>query len=132
MASEVTIGGTETDRIFIDTDFTRDFHVKDLDTDPTGATAKDITGWTIILDIRKKDSATTALYSQTLTIIGTFNSVASSNTQRARWIGVDTEITTAIFKTKGGTFRYSVKRNDSGAETILQWGDIVIDRATLD
>ena len=38
MASEVQMGGTSTDRIFLGTDFTRKFAVLDLDTDADGLT----------------------------------------------------------------------------------------------
>lgn len=130
MAAEVQMGGSDEDRLFLDTDFTRSFHVKNVDADATGATAKEITGWTIVLDIRKRHTSDTALLTKTLTISGTFNSVASSNTQRAIWTCADTDLTTAIFGESGGTFKYSVKRTDAGQETILQYGDIVIQRAT--
>jgi hypothetical protein len=130
MAAEVQIGGTATDRVFLDTDGTRSFHVKDIDTDSTGATAKNITGWTILLDIRRAHSSASALLTATCSISGSFNSVAASNTQRAVWTFADTDLTTTIFGTKGGTFKYSLKRTDAGAETVLQYGDIVIERAT--
>lgn len=130
MASTVQIGGVDEDRIFIGTDFTRDFHVLDLDTDSSGATAKNIAGWAITLDIRGADEAATSKFSATLSIVGSFQSVAASNTQRARWTCADTDLTTAIFTADGGTFRYSVKRTDDGNEVILQRGDIVIERAT--
>lgn len=130
MAAEVQMGGTSTDRIFLDTDFVRDFHCKDIDTDSTGATAKNITGWAITLDIRTSAHAASALLSATCSITGTFNSVAASNTQRARWTCADTDITTTIFGRKGGTFYYSLKRTDAGSETILQYGTIIIERAT--
>lgn len=130
MASLVQIGGTDADRVFLDTDFTRDFHVKDIDTDATGATAKDITGWALTLDVRADDVSASALKAWTLSIVGAFNATASLNTQRARWTCADTEVTTAIFGRRGGTFRYSVKRTDAGQELILQYGDIVIERAT--
>lgn len=130
MANEVQMGGVDGDRIFIGTDGTRDFHVKDYDADSTGATAKNVTGHTYVLDIRKADKSSTAILTASLTITGSFNSTASSNTQRLRWTFADTEITTTLFSTDGGTFRYSVKRTDDGSDTIVQWGDIVIDRAT--
>lgn len=130
MAAEVQMGGTDTDRIFLDTDFTRDFHVKDIDTDSTGATAKNITGWAIVFDIRTAAHSSSAKLSATCSITGSFNSVAASNTQRARWTCADTDITTALFGSKGGTYYYSLKRTDAGSETILQYGTIVIERAT--
>jgi hypothetical protein len=134
MAAEIQIGGSDTDRIFLDTDFTRTFEVLDIDTDSTGATAKDITGWAMTLDIRQSDGSSTVKQSFTtvagLAIAGTFNSVAASNAQRVTWTCADTDITTAIFGPNGGTFRYSLKRTDAGFEGIVQYGDIVIQRAT--
>jgi hypothetical protein len=130
MATEVQMGGAEGDRIFLDTDFRREWHVKDYDTDSTGATAKDMTGKTCVFDIRRENKSSAALLSATLSVVGSFNSVAASNTQRLRWVCADTDITTTIFGADGGTFRYSVKDTTAGAETVLQTGDIVIERAT--
>lgn len=130
MASEVQIGGTATDRVFIGTDFTRKFAVLDYDTDATGATAKDVTGWAVTLDIRKFDKSSTAKLTASLTITGSFNAIASSNTQRLVWTCADTDLTTDLFGTNGGTYRYSVKRTTDTVETVLQYGDIVIQRAT--
>lgn len=130
MASELQMGGVSTDRIFLDTDFRREWQVLDYDTDLTGATAKDITGKTFTFDVRRENKSTTALLSASLSIVGSFNSVAATNTQRLRWVCADTDITTAIFGSNGGTFRYSVKDTTTGVETIVQTGDIVIERAT--
>lgn len=130
MAAEIQMGGVATDRIFLGTDFTRDFEVLDIDTDDTGATAKDVAGWAVTLDIRPKDTSSAAKLTASLTVVGSFNSVASSNTQRLRWTCADTDLTTALFTSDGGTYRYSVKRTDDGLETILQYGDVVIERAT--
>lgn len=134
MAAEVQLGGVETDRIFIDTDLTKSFHVKDIDADATGATAKDITGWAITFDVRKQDKSTTVLLTKSvgsgITISGVFNSTASSNLQRAVLVLADTDLTMAQFSSDGGTFRYSLKRTDAGAETILAYGDFVVERAT--
>jgi hypothetical protein len=130
MAAEVQFGGSVGDRVFIGTDLTKKFHVKDYDTDATGATAKDITGWAITFDARRRDASDTVLLSKALTITGSFNSVASSNTQRALLTLLDTELITDKFTSNGGTFRYSVKRTDNDAETILAYGDFVVERAT--
>ena len=135
MASTVQLGGVDADRIFIDTDFTRDFAVLDLDADRTGATAKQVTGLPFTLDIRPRDhSSAPPIISFSigsgLSIIGTFNSVAASNTERIRWTCADTDLTTALFSIRGGTFRYSLKRTTPGSEVIIQRGDIVIERAT--
>lgn len=137
MAAEVQLGGVETDRIFIDTDLTKSFHVKNFD--PTdgntdGTVAKDITGWEITFDVRKQDKSSTVLLTKSvgsgITISGVFNSTASSNLQRAVLVLADTDLTIAQFSSDGGTFRYSLKRTDAGAETILAFGDFVVERAT--
>ena len=134
MAYEVQIGGTATDRVFLDTDLTRVFEVLDIDTDPLGLTAKNVSGWALTFDIRVSDKSVAALKSfaiaSGLAIAGTFNSVAASNAQRVTWTCADTDLTTAIFGAGGGTFRYSLKRTDAGSEAILQYGNIVIQRAT--
>jgi hypothetical protein len=128
--ADVQMGGTSTDRIFLGADFRREWQVLDYDTDSTGATAKDMAGKTCVFDIRRNDHDTSALLAATLTIVGSFNSVASVSTQRLRWVCADTDLTTPIFGARGGTFRYSVKDTTDTVETILQTGDIVIERAT--
>lgn len=133
--SETQIGGTATERIFLDTDFTKAWKVADYDADATGATAKDITGWAITLEIRRAPSTPgTALLTKTvgsgLTISGTFNSVLATSTQVVTWTNADTDLTTTIFGANGGRFHYSLKRTDAGFETILAYGAIVIERAT--
>jgi len=129
MAAHLQIGGTDTDRIFLGTAFTRKFHVKDIDTDATGLTAKDMTGKTVVLDIRTTHKSTATLLTATLTVAGVFNTVAASNLQRLQWACAYGDLTTAIFGPAGGTFAYSVKTTDS-SKTVLQWGDVVIERAT--
>jgi hypothetical protein len=128
------IGGSETERVFIGTDWSKPFKVADYDTDPTGATAKDITGWALTFDIRDSRTSPTAILAKTvsngITIAGTFNSVFSTSTQLATLAIADTDITTALFGRNGGTFYYSLKRTDDGSETILAEGRIVIERAT--
>jgi hypothetical protein len=52
MATEVNIGDSTTDLVFLDTDWSKAFKVADLDADESGATAKDITGWALTFDIR--------------------------------------------------------------------------------
>ena len=135
MAAEVQFGGTDTDRVFIGTDLTKKFAVLDLDLDATGATAKEITGWAITFDVRKLDKSSTSIVSKTvgsgIAITGVFNSVAATNTQRAVvTLDADTDLTTAKFSSDGGTFRYSLKRTDDGSETVLAYGDFVVERAT--
>lgn len=130
MAVELNLGDSATDRVFLDTDWTKDFKVADIDTDATGATAKNITGWAITFDIRRRDSSETVLLTKTASITGTFNSVLATSTQVARVTVADTDMTTTLFGSNGGLFRYSLKRTDAGGETILAYGNITIKRAT--
>ena len=134
MAAELNIGGTDTERVFLDTDWTKAWKVADIDTDPTGATAKNIAAFAMTFDIRRSPSSTTALLSKTvgsgLTVSGVFNSVLATSTQVVTLTVADTDITTAIFGTRGGDFYYSLKRTDAGSETILAHGTIKIERAT--
>jgi hypothetical protein len=130
MAVELDLGQSDAERIFIDTDWTKDFKVADIDADATGATAKNIAGWTIVFDIRRKDNTDAVLLTKTASITGTFNVTLATSTQVARITVADTDVTTAIFGTNGGTFRYSLKRTDAGVESILAYGAIAIKRAT--
>jgi hypothetical protein len=127
---EVQMGGTDDDRIFIGTDFTRDFHVLDLDADPTGQTAKNVDGHTYVFDVRKEDKSSEVKLSKELAVVGTYDPNPEANTQRLRWTCADDDLTTEIFGRDGGTFRYSVKRTNPGNETVVQFGDIVIERVT--
>ena len=138
MAAEVQIGGTDDSRIFIGQDSTIPVHVKDFDP-PSGNTdgtvAKEITGWALTFDVRKLDKSGTVILSKTvgagITIAGVFNATASSNLQRATVaLDADLDLTVAKFSIDGGTFRYSLKRTDDGSETVLAYGDFVVDRAT--
>lgn len=130
MAAAVDFGGSDTDRVFLGTDLTKAFHVLDYDTDTTGATAKDITGWAITFLARKTDDSSAALLTKTLTIAGTFNATATLNAQRATVTLADTDLTAAVFGPRGGRYRYSVKRTTDGSETILAYGDFIVERAT--
>jgi hypothetical protein len=130
MANDIQMGGIEADRIFLDTDQTRDLEVLDLDTDPTGATPKDIAGWAITFDVRRHDRDSVALLTTAASIVGTYSATRSANTQRARVTLADTDLTLAVFGRAGGTYRHSWKRTTAGVEAILARGDIIIERAT--
>lgn len=130
MAAEQQLGGMNGDRIFLGTDLTRTFHVLDIDANEDGSVAKDITGKTITFDVRAKNSSATPLLTINASIVGTFNATAADNTQRARVALTDEDLSPATFGANGGTFRYSLKDMTDGAETILAFGAIVIQRAT--
>lgn len=134
MAATIDIGGSSTERVFLGTDWTKAFKVADLDTDATGATAKNITGWALTFDIRAGVSSSAALLTKTtvsgLAISGTFNTVLATSTQVVTVTVSDTDLTTATCGRRGGTFYWSLKRTDDGSEAILAEGTIVIERAT--
>lgn len=135
MATTLQIGGVETERVFLTTDWTKDFKIADLDLDPAGSKAKNIAGWAITFDIRKKaDSPLPAQVSKTigagLTIIGVFNLDITMSTQVVRLTIAAADISIAKFTKDGGTFYYSLKRTDSGSNAILAEGPIVVERAT--
>jgi hypothetical protein len=134
MATEVNIGDSATDLVFLDTDWTKAFKVADLDTDESGATAKDITGWALTFDIRPTRSSSTVLLTKSVgsgvTISGVFNSVLATSTQVATITVTDTDMATSVFGRSGGVFHYSLKRTDNGFEAILAYGTIRVKRAT--
>lgn len=85
------------------------------------------TSWTIIFDVRKTDKAPDpAIFSKTATITGTYNVDPLVNTLKASVTLTDDELNTVTNK----TYRHSWKRDQSGFETILAFGDFVVQKAT--
>ncbi len=120
MAASVTIGGSGA--LFVGEDKTLYLEVLDTSSLPV-----DITTWAITLDVRVKDNAAApALFSKSATIIGVYNAVRATNTQRARVIFTDTELNTVTAK----TYRHSWKRMDDGSETVLAYGPFIVEKAT--
>lgn len=134
MSATIQIGGTSFERVIIGTAWTKDFKVSDLDTDSTGATAKDISGKSITFDVRKATKSSSAILIKTvgsgLTITGSFNIVLATSTQVVRLSISAGDITTNLFGKDGGTFYYSLKIINSGIETVIADGAIVIERVT--
>lgn len=93
-------------------------------------TIQDISGWTIVLDIRKKDTTASALLSVTGTVSGTFNATPASNTQKVTFTLADTDLAATVFTGDEFEGRYSVWRTDAGSEQPLRYGDITITRTT--
>lgn len=123
MAENVTIGGEGT--LFVGEDKILSLELKSKTSETT---AIDMTGWVMIFDVRKADTTTTAMLSKTPTLTGAFNAIRSSNTQRAQVILTDDD--TNLFKAK--TYRYAWKRLDPDSETVLMWGDFILEKATAD
>ena len=93
----------------------------------SATTALDMTGWTMVFDVRNSDtSADPAIVTLTPTLSGTFNTVRSINTQRANVTLLD-EVSSLL---KARTYRWSWKRLDAGNDTVLAWGDFVLQKAT--
>ncbi len=123
MAEEVTIGGGGS--LFVGEDKTIRLELF-LKSDPT--VAVDMTGWTLLFDVRAKDtSSDPAILSVTpLTLSGAFNVARSSNLQRALVPLTDTQLN--LFKAKN--YRWSWKRMDPSSETVLARGDFAPEKAT--
>ena len=121
------VDSTSEEGLYIGADHTVDLTVYSN----AGKTAiQDITGWTIVLDIRKKDTAATALLSKTASISGSYNSSPGSNTQKATFTLADTDLAASTFTGDEFTGRYSIWRTDDGSEQPLRYGDITITRTT--
>lgn len=135
MATDVTIGGDG--ELFADEDKTLKLELltKELDgVYDSNSVPINMTGWAVVFDVRKKDNSPTTLLLKTASIIGTYNSSRSTNTQRAQVILTDDE----MHQFKGSnletptTYRYSWKRTDSDNETVLARGDWTPEKATAD
>lgn len=96
-----------------------------------GTTPEDVTGWTFDWALRRRnDDADPAVLEKTsvsgISITGTYNADPAQNTQRV-------EVTIADTDTEdlpAGPYRHSLKRTDDGSETILSFGNAVLQRAT--
>lgn len=131
--------------IVFDTDVTLPFVIYDGDDltddalqaliDAGTAPEKDVTGWTLGFYVRKKaNSADPALiYKATggngITIEGSFGgspaqtievTIEDSDTY-------DPDASPAV-ELKAGDYQYALKRLDEGAETVLVWGKLTVDR----
>lgn len=119
MALELTIGGNGT--LFVGEDKVLRLELLDINSLPVN-----MAGWTLLFDVRKKDTSTTAILSKVPTVTGTYDSSREVNTQRAIVTLTDTDMN--LFKES--TYRHSWKRMDDGSETVLAWGDFAPQKAT--
>lgn len=85
-----------------------------------------IATWSSIPFVVAASDNATAILTKSSSVIGTYNAVRASNSQRARVTLTDSEMN--LFRAK--TYRYSWKRDDDGFETILAYGDFVVEKAT--
>ena len=88
-----------------------------------GVTPQDITGWTIVLDIRKKDTSSAALLSSTAALTTPASGICTFTLSA-------TDLSASVFTGDDWRGRYSVWRTDSGSKQPLRSGDVTIKRTT--
>jgi hypothetical protein len=97
-------------------------------------TPVNVTGWTFTFILRKGDkSVDPALLTKAATIEGTYNADPAVNTQIVVVALADTDTAAAdgtSVTLAPKVYRYSLKRTDSGAETIYARGDFDLQEAT--
>lgn len=122
MAKTANLGGGTDERIFIGEDKVFRLEVLDADDVPV-----DVTGYTILLDVRLTDtSAAPAVLSLTGVVAGSYSATRASNTQRVSFTATDTQLATLAAR----QYRYSAKRTDDGSETVIAVGPFIVERAT--
>lgn len=108
------------DELFLGTDLTRTFHIKDEDE----AASVNITGFALSWMVKrnKSDADAAAILTKTtaaaIAIAGAFNATPSSNLQRATLTLTDSD-TAALYP---GLYHWELKRTDDGFETVLAYG----------
>jgi hypothetical protein len=120
MATAITIGGDGS--VFVGED--KQLRLRVLD---AAGLQADITGWSVVFDVRKLDASKgDPIFTAAASIIGIFDASPASNTQRARVVMTSDDLD----KFKEGPYRCSWKRTDPGEETVLAWGDFLPQKAT--
>jgi hypothetical protein len=124
MAIEGELVGPENQVLFVGAD--SEVVYTDADDPPT-----DMSGWTVVLDIRKKDtSSDPPLLSVTGVVSGVYANSLATNAQKVTFTLTDSALAATIFKGDDPVLRYSIKRTDPGAEQPLRYGDCPITRVT--
>ena len=109
-----------TDDLWLGTDLTRSFHIKD----EAETTSIEITGWALSYQVKRyhSDADAAAILSKTtssgIAIAGAFNATPGSNAQRATLTLTDTD-TASLYP---GLYYWELKRTDDGFETVLAYG----------
>lgn len=109
------------DELFLGTDLTRTFHIKNEAEDAS----INITGYALSWMVKryKSDTDAAAILTKTtaasnIAIAGTFNATPASNAQRATLTLVDTDTASL----NPGLYHWELKRTDDGSETVLAYG----------
>ena len=135
MAFESTIGGSGS--LMLGEDKTLSIEVINADLaafDPDDESTwvpKDIAGFTLTFIVRDQSSyAGTLLITKSATVTGSYNATRSVNTQRAEVSIADTDFISESGLIPAGTSYYSLKRTDAGSETVLVFGEFVVQETT--
>lgn len=86
----------------------------------------DMTGWAVMLIVRLSDDAPTIALSKAGNVLGTYSATAALNTQYLKFLLTAAETRRLV----ATTYRYSVKRMDTGAETIVSFGPFIVQKTT--
>lgn len=132
MAIEFNV--TAADKFFLGEDKVLEFTIFG----PDNVTPLDVSGLVLEWNMRKTDKAAdpailTKGVGTGLTIVGVYNVVPATNTQRVRaaFASADTDpLVSAIVLKANVAYRHSLKRKDSGNENILSYGSITFLQAT--
>ena len=116
MAIQATMGGAG--ELFVGEDKTLKLELIGI----TGLPV-DMTGWGVRCLVLSKQSE--VLIDKNASITGVYNAARSDNTQRAVVTLTDSDMSI-----QEGVHRHSWKRTDDGSETVLAYGDCIIERAT--
>jgi hypothetical protein len=117
---------THLEDVFIGTDVTFRFHIKDEDEDA----AVNITGWALSFMVKADpadaddDALVVKTTSSGISISGSFDSSPAANTQRATVTLEDSD--THLYEALRGY--WELKRTDAGSETVLGYGDFDLTR----
>ena len=113
------------DGFFIDEDKTLSFEILAAD----DATPVDVAEWALTWTVRRHVTDDAPAVAKTsgsgITITGTYNAVRASNTQRVIVAVADSD-TAAL---ASATYKHALKRTNDGSETILSFGDLVLQKA---
>jgi len=112
------------DGFFIDEDKALSFEILDESETPV-----DVSSWALSWTVRRhltSEAPAVALASGAgIAITGTYNVVRAVNTQRVIVTVADSD-TGAL---TAATYKHALKRTDDGSETILSFGDLVLQKA---
>ncbi len=129
MAYRQDLGGGGT--LFVGEDVEINFEILPQGANVTDPSVQpiDISGWGLTFVVRATESPTSPpLLTVPATVVGTYNVVRATNSQRARVTLTDSDLAAAVFQP--GTYKHSLKRTDDGSEKVVSYGDFEVEQAT--